>query len=39
MLVFLPDIVLFTEVDEVDDGFGCEEKERVYDFNLSLPLD
>ena len=39
MLVFLPDIVLLTEVDEVNDRLGCKEKERVYDFDLSVPLD
>ena len=38
MLVFLPDIVLFTEVDKVDDRFGRQEEERVYDFNLTVPL-
>lgn len=34
MLVFLPDVVLFTEVDEEDDGFGGEEEEGVYYFDL-----
>jgi len=34
VLVFLPDVVFFAEVDEVDDGFGGEEEERIYYFNL-----
>ena len=38
MLVFLADVVLFTEVDEVDNRFGCKEKERVYHFDLAVPL-
>ena len=34
VFVFLADVVLFAEVDEVDDWFGGEEEERVYDFDL-----
>lgn len=37
MLVLLSDIVLLAEVDEVNDGFGTEEKEGIYDFNLVDP--
>ena len=34
MLVLLSDVVLFTEVDEVDYGLCGEEEEGVYYFNL-----
>ena len=34
MLVLLPDVVLFGEVDEIDDGFGGKEEERVDYFDL-----
>lgn len=34
VFVFLSDVVFFAEVDEVDDGFGGEEEERVYYFDL-----
>ena len=37
MLILLTDVVLFAEVDEVDDGFGGEEEERIDDFDLGLP--
>lgn len=36
VFVFLPDVVFFAEVDEEDDGFGGEEEERVYDFDLDI---
>lgn len=35
MLVLLPDVILLAEVDEVDDGFGSEEEERVNRFDLA----
>ena len=34
VFVFLADVVFFTEVDEVDDGFGGEEEEGVDDLDL-----
>ena len=34
VFVLLTDVVLFAEVDEVDDWFGGEEEERVDCFNL-----
>lgn len=34
MLVLLADEVLFRQVDEVDNGFGSQEEERVDDLNL-----
>ena len=34
MFVLLTDVVLFTEIDKVNDWFGGEEEERIYDFNL-----
>ena len=34
VFVFLADVVLFGEVDEVDDRFCGEEEEGVYDFDL-----
>ena len=34
MLVLLPDVVFFGEVDKVDDGFCGEEEERVDYFDL-----
>jgi len=38
VLVLLSDVVLFAEVDEVDDGLGREEEEGVDDFDLSWQL-
>ena len=38
VLVLLPDVVLFAEVDEVDDGLGGEEEEGVDDFDLVISL-
>jgi hypothetical protein len=35
VLVFLPDVVFFAEVDEVDYGLCGEEEEGVYYFDLS----
>jgi len=35
MLVLLADIVLLTEVDEVDHRFGCEEEQRVDNLDLN----
>ena len=35
VFVFLADVVFFAEVDEEDDGFGGEEEERIYYFDLS----
>ena len=37
MLVLLSNIVPLAEVDEVNDGFGTEEEEGIYDFNLIDP--
>lgn len=37
MLVLLSNIVFLAEVDEVNDGFGTEEEEGIYDFNLVDP--
>ena len=34
MLVLLPDVVPLAKVDQEDDGFGSEKKERVDDFDL-----
>ena len=34
VLVLLADVVAFAEVDQVDDGFGGEEEERVDYFDL-----
>lgn len=34
MLVLLSDVIFLAEVDEVDNGFGAEEEERIYDFDL-----
>ena len=34
MLVLLANVILLTEVDEVDDGLGRKEEERVDDFDL-----
>lgn len=34
MLVLLADIVLLAQVDEIDDGFGREQQERVDHFDL-----
>jgi hypothetical protein len=34
VLVLLPQVVLLREVDEVDDGLGGEQHERVDDFDL-----
>ncbi len=34
MLVLLPQVVLLGEVDEVDDGLGRQEHERVDDLDL-----
>ena len=39
VLVLLSDIVLFAEVDEVDDRLGCEQEERIDYFNLIIPSD
>lgn len=37
MFILLPDVVLLAEVNEVDDGFGTEEEEGIYDFDLVYP--
>lgn len=37
MLVLLSKVVLFAEIDEVDDRFGCKEEEWIDDFNLKMP--
>ena len=34
VLVLLSDVVFFTQVNEVYDWLGCEEKERVDNFDL-----
>ena len=34
MLVLLPDVVAFGQVDEEDDGLGGQEEEGVDDFDL-----
>lgn len=34
VLVLLPDVVALTEVDQVDDGLGGKEEERVDDLDL-----
>ena len=34
MLVLLADVVPLAKVDEVDNRFGSEEKERIDDLNL-----
>lgn len=34
VLVLLPDVVTLAQVDEVDDGLGCEEEERVDGLDL-----
>jgi hypothetical protein len=34
MLVLLSDVVLLTQVDQVDDRLGGEEKKRVNEFDL-----
>ena len=34
MFVLLPDVIFFAEVDEIDNGFGGEEEERIDDFDL-----
>jgi len=34
MLVLLAEVILLTQVDEVDDWLGGEEEERVDDFDL-----
>jgi hypothetical protein len=34
MLVLLANVVLLAQVDEVDDGLGREEEERVDDLDL-----
>jgi len=36
-LVLLTDIVLLAQVDEVGDGFGCEELKAIDDINLRKP--
>lgn len=35
VLVLLADVVLLAEVDEVDDGLGRKEEERVDDLDLA----
>ena len=37
MLVLLSNIIPLAEVDEVNDGFGTEEEEGIYDFYLIDP--
>jgi hypothetical protein len=34
MLVLLPDVVLFREIDQVHHGFGGKKEKRIDDFNL-----
>lgn len=34
VLVLLSDVVFFAQVNEVYDWLGCEEEERVDDFDL-----
>ena len=34
VLILLADVVFLREIDEIDDGFGGEEEERVYHLNL-----
>ena len=36
VFVFLPNVVLFAEVDEVYNGLGGEKEKRVDDFDLVL---
>lgn len=36
MLVFLSDVVLLAQIDEVDDRFGCKKKERVDKLDLKV---
>ena len=38
VLVLLSNVILFAEVDEVDDRLGSEEKQRIYHFNLEVSL-
>ena len=35
MLVLLSDVVFLAKVNKVDDGFGGEEEERIYGFDLA----
>lgn len=38
IFILLSDVILLAEIDEVHDGFGTEEEERIYDFNLVYHL-
>ena len=34
MLVLLSDVILFAEIDEINNGFGAEKEERIYNLDL-----
>lgn len=36
MLILLTDIILFTQVDQVNNRLGCQEEERVNIFDLTI---
>lgn len=38
VLVFLPEIVLFRKVDQIDDGLGRKEEEGVENFDLDVQM-
>lgn len=34
VLVLFPDVILLRKIDQIDDGLGAEQEERVDDLNL-----
>lgn len=34
VLVLLPDVILLGKIDQIDDGLGAEQEERVDDLDL-----
>lgn len=38
MLVLFPDVILLRKIDQIDDGLGAEQEERVDDLNLFTSL-
>lgn len=34
VLVLLPDVILLRKIDQIDDGLGAEQEERVDDLDL-----